>query len=231
MNSLSNIVTGTFMALVQGLSATAAFAASEARVVDWDDLRPPAVSEDNPFDRLTDDQRDVLRQIALGQLMEARGIAPKTAAAGQHVRELKAKLRTQGLDADALLAQRKVIAEVRRDAAESGVPGLDGQNVLLTGYLVPAVPDGNPTTEFLLVPWVGACSHSAPASPNQTVRIHTQQPLILSKAYQAAQVQGPLQLKKQAYEVYVVDGLQRLHSVYAMEAKAVAISPARLTAP
>jgi hypothetical protein len=220
----------SLLVLVHGFAATAAIAASEAKIVAWEALQPPPVIEDNPFDRLSDEQRDVMRQIALGQLMEERGIAPKTAS-GQSLRALKAKLHAQGLDADALLAQRKVIAEQRRNAAESGVPALEGQQVLLTGYLVPAVPDGNPSTEFLLVPWVGACSHTAPAPPNQTVRIHTPQPLALQKAYQAAQVQGPLQLKKQAIDVFAVDGSLRMHAVYAMEASAIAVSPARLTAP
>jgi hypothetical protein len=220
----------SFLLLAHVFVATAAIAASEAEIVAWEALQPPPVTEDNPFDRLSDEQRDVMRQIALGQLMEERGITPKTASS-QSLRALKAKLQLQGLDADALLAQRKVIAEQRRNAAESGVPDMEGQQVLLTGYLVPVVPDGNPSTEFLLVPWVGACSHTTPAPPNQTVRVHTSQPLILQKAYQAAQVQGSLQLKTQAIDVFAVDGMLRMHAVYAMDASAIAVSPARLTAP
>ena len=46
---------------------------------------------------------------------------------------------------------------------------MNGQRVKLPGYVVPLEAVGQRTTEFLLVPYFGACIHVPPPPPNQTV--------------------------------------------------------------
>ena len=62
-----------------------------------------------------------------------------------------------------------------QDAARSApvVTGLDGQNVRLPGFVVPLDFDGTETSEFLLVPYFGACIHVPPPPSNQIVYVKT----------------------------------------------------------
>ena len=51
------------------------------------------------------------------------------------------------------------------------VPSLDGQKVKLPGFVVPLEGDGKQLSEFLLVPYYGACIHVPPPPANQTVHV------------------------------------------------------------
>ena len=48
---------------------------------------------------------------------------------------------------------------------------LDGKMVRVPGFTVPLEDWASSATEFLLVPWVGACVHTPPPPPNQLVYI------------------------------------------------------------
>ncbi|MBE1283482.1 MAG: DUF3299 domain-containing protein [Rhodobacteraceae bacterium] len=56
------------------------------------------------------------------------------------------------------------------------VPELNGEFVRLPGFLVPLKFDGTGGTEFLLVPFVGACIHVPPPPPNQLVYALAERP-------------------------------------------------------
>ncbi|WP_298439614.1 DUF3299 domain-containing protein [uncultured Ferrimonas sp.] len=47
----------------------------------------------------------------------------------------------------------------------------DGQAVQLRGFVVPLLGDGQRITEFLLVPYLGACVHVPPPATNQLVHV------------------------------------------------------------
>ncbi len=51
------------------------------------------------------------------------------------------------------------------------VPDLDGRKVRLPGFVVPLEADAERRTEFLLVPYYGACIHVPPPPPNQIVHV------------------------------------------------------------
>ncbi|MEW8320102.1 MAG: DUF3299 domain-containing protein [Candidatus Thiodiazotropha sp.] len=51
------------------------------------------------------------------------------------------------------------------------VESLDGKRVKLPGFVVPIEGDGKKLTEFLLVPYYGACIHVPPPPANQTVYV------------------------------------------------------------
>jgi hypothetical protein len=48
---------------------------------------------------------------------------------------------------------------------------LDGKTVSIPGFMVPLEDDLNQVTEFLLVPYAGACIHVPPPPPNQMVYV------------------------------------------------------------
>jgi uncharacterized protein len=55
-------------------------------------------------------------------------------------------------------------------------PALDGSRVKLPGYVVPLEEDKAGLTEFLLVPYFGACIHSPPPPANQIVLVSPVRP-------------------------------------------------------
>jgi hypothetical protein len=57
-----------------------------------------------------------------------------------------------------------------------GNNAIDGQPVRLPGYLVPLEENKSGMTEFLLVPYFGACIHTPPPPSNQIVHVKPQQP-------------------------------------------------------
>lgn len=50
---------------------------------------------------------------------------------------------------------------------------LDGQQIQLAGFVAPLRYEGDIVTEFLLVPYFGACIHVPPPPPNQTIMVTT----------------------------------------------------------
>ncbi|MCG7965804.1 MAG: DUF3299 domain-containing protein [Candidatus Thiodiazotropha taylori] len=51
------------------------------------------------------------------------------------------------------------------------VESLDGKRVKIPGFVVPIEGDGKKLSEFLLVPYYGACIHVPPPPANQTVYV------------------------------------------------------------
>lgn len=51
------------------------------------------------------------------------------------------------------------------------VTALNGREVKIPGFVVPLEGDQNNTTEFLLVPYFGACIHVPPPPPNQIIHV------------------------------------------------------------
>ena len=50
-------------------------------------------------------------------------------------------------------------------------PELDSEDIQLAGFVAPLTFDGDDITEFLLVPYFGACIHVPPPPANQTVMV------------------------------------------------------------
>jgi uncharacterized protein len=65
--------------------------------------------------------------------------------------------------------------EMLRDAWNDApvVEALDGQRVRLPGFVVPLEYDDKQVSEFLLVPYFGACIHTPPPPSNQIVHVTT----------------------------------------------------------
>lgn len=77
------------------------------------------------------------------------------------------------------------------------VKNLDGQNIRLPGYIVPLeVSEEGRTTEFLLVPYFGACIHTPPPPANQIVHVRSQAPIKGFRTMDAIWVSGKLELTR-----------------------------------
>lgn len=71
------------------------------------------------------------------------------------------------------------------------VDALDGHKVRIPGYVVPFEFGKNAKiSEFLLVPYFGACLHMPPPPPNQTIYVTTEKPMRLKDLAQAVWAEG-----------------------------------------
>ena len=82
------------------------------------------------------------------------------------------------------------------------VKSLNGQNIRLPGYIVPLeVSEEGRTTDFLLVPYFGACIHVPPPPSNQIVHVKSAVGVKLDELYQPYWIEGALQVKASISEL------------------------------
>ena len=96
-------------------------------------------------------------------------------------------------------AQAEKLMNAYRDAVRSApvVSELDGQQVRLPGFVVPLDFEGTETSEFLLVPYFGACIHVPPPPSNQIVYVTTVTGYPLKELFDPVWVTG--ELRAEAY--------------------------------
>ncbi|MBL0726437.1 DUF3299 domain-containing protein [Piscinibacter sp. HJYY11] len=93
--------------------------------------------------------------------------------------------------ARALLAQmREVLDQAPADAS------LAGRRIRIPGYVVPLGGASRSTTEFLLVPYFGACIHTPPPPANQVIHVVTTEPVKGLAAMDAVWVRGTVEVTR-----------------------------------
>ncbi|MGE7990962.1 DUF3299 domain-containing protein [Pseudomonas sp. NPDC089554] len=98
------------------------------------------------------------------------------------------------------------------------VKALDGQQVKLPGYIVPLeVSEEGRTTEFLLVPYYGACIHVPPPPPNQIVHIVSEMGVRVEDLYQPYWIEGRMQVKATRSELADAGYQMEAEKIYAYE--------------
>jgi hypothetical protein len=76
------------------------------------------------------------------------------------------------------------------------VQELDGERVRIPGYVLPfEYSESGKITEFLLVPYFGACIHTPPPPPNQLVYVTAETPTALGNQWDAIWATGVLRTK------------------------------------
>lgn len=194
--------------------------ADSPREVGWQDLAPKPSVADNPFAKLTRDQRLALADIASLRDRKARG-EPISELDLADQEFASRRLRLAGVDVDGMLAMRQQIVEQRRAQARAVNPALDGQLVQIPGYMLPLEYTGKLVSEFLLVPWVGACIHTPPPPPNQIVHVRTDRPVAYQGLFQPVRVTGRMAVSASKQAVFVVDGSAAVDVGYVLRASRV----------
>ena len=72
------------------------------------------------------------------------------------------------------------------------IEALHGQQVKIPGFVVPLEGTASVTTEFLLVPYFGACIHVPPPPSNQIVYVKFEEGVPIDNLYDAVWVSGTL---------------------------------------
>ena len=74
-------------------------------------------------------------------------------------------------------------------------PSLAGAKVQLPGFAIPLENKGGKVSEFLLVPYFGACIHSPPPPANQIIHVITKKPVSNLHSMDTVFVSGTLSLQ------------------------------------
>jgi len=188
----------------------------------WEDLAPgiAKIDPDDPFVKMPFEQLADLSDLA--SIRDRRAAGEKlTAKDLKDEQSLVGKLKQAGIDADAMLAKRKEVIARRQSQAVAINPKLNGTLVRIPGYVLPLEYKGKQVSEFLLVPWVGACIHTPPPPPNQIVHVTPAKPFDSSGMFAAVWVTGKLSAASSKKALFMLDGSSDIDIAYALEASAV----------
>jgi len=201
------------------LASALAGPADEPRQIMWKDLGPPA---DQSFSRLSKLQALQLSDIADVRERKARGDKVDSVEL-ENARATSRKLAEAGFDVDALLAKRREYMDGSNPRTRSANAELDGQMVRMPGYILPLEFSGKDITEFLLVPYVGACIHTPPPPPNQIVHVKSDKPVANVTVFSAVWVTGRLSVISAKKTLSLVDGASDINVGYSLRATVVEI--------
>lgn len=193
---------------------------AEAIPIQWSDLPDADANKfDDPFRALEFKDLEILAKIAnlkdQLELLESDDVAREPVE-----KKLKFAMQEAGqrsLDAEALLAQRWVIAEKRRGAQTAINPDVLGFEVRLVGFAFPGSEDMSGRQTAYLVETYGMCSHVPPPPPNRILRLILPEGIEIGGTYIPVAVVGRLTAEDNTSHVFVVDGLKRLHSSVVMD--------------
>jgi hypothetical protein len=74
------------------------------------------------------------------------------------------------------------------------VAALNGSRVRMPGYMLPLETSGSGVTEFILVPYAGACVHVPPPPPNQLVFVTVERPWNAQAMFEPVWVTGTIKV-------------------------------------
>ncbi len=207
--------------LLAGLVLCAAPALA-ARQVTWEELVPQLAPYDDPFEKLSEEQFYHLGLVFHVREVRARG-QPVNAVLAERAKLAEQALRESKIDVEALHAKRDEVRAERKRRAEAVVPTLDQQNVRMPGFVLPLEYSGKKVSEFLLVPWVGACIHTPPPPPNQIVHVRMNKGAEFETKgyYQAIWVTGTMSAKLSRTKLSLVDGSADIDVGYSLRGTAI----------
>ncbi|MHC4565501.1 MAG: DUF3299 domain-containing protein [Planctomycetota bacterium] len=186
----------------------------------WKDLTVKVEFED-PFAALTQEQLMNLGIVARVRALQARKDGTASEAMIKEASECRAALEKQKIDIDGLLARREEIRQLRKKRASATNPTLNGRRIRMPGYALPLDYSGKLVTEFLLVPWVGACIHTPPPPPNQIVYVTLTKGIKMGSRFQPVWVEGKVKIGASQKSLFLVDGSSDIHIGYTIHAAKV----------
>lgn len=222
---MRRIVAIACLFVVVGFAAAAIAAAETPKAITWDDLVPAGLPIENPILDLDMEAREDLGFVARTRQDLELGFIEKDSEAYKEALAVEVALRAGGIDVDDMISiATRIEAEYQRREGMMN-PVLDGQKIRMPGYALPLEFVEAGVSEFLLVPYVGACIHVPPPPPNQMVLVKLNQTYKMESLYDPVWVTGVLRIKAGNPSLSLVDGAADVSVGYALEG--VAIEPYR----
>ena len=191
---------------------------STAKEIDWLGLAPDLPPLVDPLAHLTPDQRYAFDEILLADgISTIEANRKENAGFLEETNQLKKVLERSGIDVQQLLAKVKAYdAEIQARGSQMRT-SLDGKRIRMAGYLLPLnFSEKGGETEFLLVPYVGACVHVPPPPPNQLVYVTTAKPVKVKSVFTPVWVTGKIRIEKSTRQLGLADGVAPVSVGYAM---------------
>ena len=205
----------------------------------WEDLAPPFDGTTDPLYRLPDDiQADFYDLMWARSLISNMETLKKTHSAVRAVgassaylkeeletteAEARANLEAAGVDIAALIAEAEAYDEQLAVYNATLVDALDGRDVEIPGYVLPLEFSGTEVSEFLLVPYVGACIHVPPPPPNQIVHVRFAEGFENEGLFTPVLVAGRISAGRSSQSLSYVDGSADIAVGYSLDATAIEI--------
>lgn len=230
MRRTSSIVALVFALLPSPVTA-------EARQVTWEDLLPPGVPalerEVEGINAALEAQRPELARrlrTVMYDLMDretTRGDPTVTTVTVEEQTIIRQAVGDQDFATSLDFWTNVKGVRARLRAAERAVdPALDGKRIRMPGYLLPLEFDGSEVTEFLLVPYIGACIHVPAPPPNQMVFVRSSASVAADGVYAPVWVEGTLRTESGTYSLNLTDGESPVSAGYVMDA--IEVTPYRV---
>lgn len=198
--------------------------------ITWDDLQSHSTHLSNPYKQLTSDQTYRISTLyQLKEWVQENQPAPDSYEV-KEIQRLEKMFAEEGVEPSKLLLQVDEARAYWESQSQITNPKLEDRSVQLSGYVLP-LNKNNPTqpiqrvSEFLLVPFVGACSHVPPPPPNQIIYIKPEAAIANPGLFTSVRVTGKIRENISSHELYQVDGSRRVDVSYAMELDAIAPVP------
>lgn len=196
-------LTVLFLALLVSGTATAA---EPPRTLSWQDLVPASDTLKDPFGDRDETFRDEISAVYRNRKDIEDGFIKKDSAEYADVMALEAKLTNQGVDVeDAIRRIDEAIAAFDLQESKT-VAELDGVTVRIPGYALPLEFNQVGATEFLLVPYVGACIHTPPPPANQMVYVTIPKPFVMQNLFEPVWITGTIKTHSASVALSYVDG-------------------------
>ena len=189
--------------------------------IGWDDLVPAENDIMDPDLGLNDDQMYVFIEALLIRDMIVAG-EDISEDDKKLYKEYRAELESQKVDVDKLFEDVDYITEQRRNMTFETNVQLDGTRIRMPGYMLPLEFEGKLVTEFLLVPYVGACIHTPPPPANQIIHVKSEKGFEPgSRFFSPVWVTGLMEIEGKKIDTDMVDGSVEIYSSYSMPDAAV----------
>lgn len=206
-------------ALVANASPTRA-----ATKIEWTDLVPKGESIVDPLAKLNQDQRFDLEMILWARSLTAaeRELEPNRPGV-EDAEKYERNFAKSGIDINKLLTDYKAFAEKIKARQKLVNNDLAGKDVRLAGYLLPLEFSETGDTDFLLVPYVGACVHVPPPPPNQIVFVRLAEKFVAKDLFTPVWIEGLLKTKQSSKALTLIDGTRDVSIGYHIDGAKVEV--------
>jgi len=200
------------------LAGATAHAVESSQEINWDSLIPPERPIENPILDLDEDTRFDLGAVVSYRADLRLGFIDEGSVEHKTMLKMEADLAAKGVDVDAMIAAvDEMDAEIQRRGLET-VKDLDGKIVRIPGYALPLEFSETGVTEFLLVPYVGACIHTPAPPANQIVFVELNQTYRSQNLYDPVWITGQIKIQPSSRALTFVDGTTDVASGYTINA-------------
>ena len=188
--------------------------AEPPRTIGWQDLQPSRPPPIDPLSELDPVVAYELELVASSRILQKNGeIGPGNPLYEEAI-EYERGLLSRGVDVNGFISRyRQFHADLKQLGNELNI-SLNRTNIRIAGYLLPLEFADLGVTEFLLVPYVGACIHVPPPPPNQLVQVSLSEPMISTELYFPVWVSGILHAQHDQTLLALVDGEAQVPTGY-----------------